>query len=137
MSLTGKCLCGAIAYEVNGELPTHDGTMPVPILCHCKQCQRQSGTAFAAAAMTPVAQLNITQGNALIKRYESSPGTFRSFCSQCGSMLFFAQNSAPQNIYFSLGTLDECTLKPRVHLYVSSKAPWYDIADNLPQHENE
>ena len=135
MFIGGKCLCGGVVYRINGELPTHDGNLPIPVMCHCTFCQQQTGSAFATVTMAPISQFVIVQGDELIKRYESSVGNFRSFCGHCGSMLFYIQTNEPYQIYFSLGTVENCTLKPQSHIFVRSKAAWHDIQDNLPKFE--
>ena len=75
-------------------------------------------------------------GEANVTWYESSPGTLRGFCNRCGSPLLsrFTQN---KSIYgLPLGALDDDPLiKPEMHVFVGTKAPWYDITDSLPQHE--
>lgn len=121
MSLQGRCLCGGVTYSIQGELPTEDGDLPLPVFCHCRTCQLLTGGAFFASSMVSTSQLTVATGSELLRRYESRPGVFRSFCSQCG------------RIYFSLGTVDGFATKPRAHIFVSRKAPWYDINDDLPR----
>jgi hypothetical protein len=85
--------------------------------------------------MVPMSQFTVTKGSELIKRYESRPGVFRSFCSHCGSPMFYESNGELGQIYFALGTVDGCAIKPRAHIFVRSKAQWYDINDDLPKFE--
>lgn len=74
------------------------------------------------------------EGAEYIKLYESSPGEHKSFCSECGSSLFTKFDSAPEILGFPLGTLDDDPkIKAARHVFVGSKAPWFDITDDLPQ----
>jgi len=102
--------------------------------CHCTQCRRASGTAFSANADVARAELWFTSGDALIREFESSPGRFRAFCSRCGSPLYKRTAERPEVMRVRLGLLeDDPQLQARVHVRVSSRAPWYEITDSLPQ----
>jgi hypothetical protein len=125
--LTGKCLCEGVRYEVTGKL----GALGY---CHCKQCQRASGSAFAANSAIARKDIRFVAGEDLIREYESSPGRFRAFCSRCGSPVYKRVHEQPESIRIRLGLLDgDPDLRARVHVFVASKAPWYEIADALPQ----
>jgi hypothetical protein len=120
--LRGGCLCGAVRYEIEGPLG------PV-ILCHCVQCRRASGTAFAANAS--VAGLRIVAGENRVNEFESSPGKLRASCRDCGSALYSAQDSRPGVRRVRLGTLDDDPgVKPAAHIWVGDKAPWFEIPDD-------
>jgi len=125
--LTGRCLCEGIRYEISGEL--------APLgYCHCKQCQRASGSAFAANSTVARRDLRFVAGEELLREYESSPGRFRVFCSRCGSPVYKRVSEQPDSVRIRLGTLDgDPKLRARVHVFVASKAPWYEITDSLPQ----
>jgi hypothetical protein len=70
----------------------------------------------------------------LLTRYESSPGTFRCFCSRCGSPLVSFFDVDANTAGLPLGALDDDPgVRPGCHLYVASKAPWYEITDELPR----
>jgi hypothetical protein len=135
MSLRGRCLCGGVTYQIDGELPTHDGDLPLPVYCHCTDCQLHTGGAFFASCMTPLSQFTVTKGSELLRRYESRAGVFRSFCGHCGSSMFYENDAEPGRLYFALGTVEGFTTRPRAHIFVRSKAPWYDINDDLPRFE--
>ena len=131
---TGKCLCEKIQYQVSGDIQDHDGNLPLPTYCHCKMCQRLSGSAFTVATMVKNEQFKWLCGEEHLKRYESSPNTYRSFCSNCGSSLAFESDEEQGLIYLNIGAINEtANLKPRSHIFVADKAPWHDINDNLPQ----
>lgn len=125
----GSCLCGTIEYGVSSELKavTH---------CHCSQCRKGHGAAFATYASAPAEALTIMSGAESLQAYESSRGVTRQFCSRCGSSLFWTDSSGQFSEWVSiaLGTLDT-PLRPRKqkHVNVGSKADWHDISDQHPQ----
>ncbi|HYV57440.1 MAG TPA: GFA family protein [Candidatus Nitrosopolaris sp.] len=126
--LDGGCLCGDVRFRIKGKLGPAG-------FCHCKQCQRASGSAFASNAPARTAYFEITSGGDLVTEYESSPGKFRAFCRRCGSPVYSRRDSEPDVRRIRLGTLDsDPERRPLAHLWVSSKAPWYSIADSLPQY---
>jgi len=127
----GGCLCGGVRYELNGEL----GTI---VICHCSRCRKAQGSAFAVNAPVPAARLRLLRGEELLTAYESSPGKFRVFCGRCGSPLFSRNTAMPDVLRLRIGSLDTPlppTVRPQHHIYASSKAGWYTIGDDLPQHE--
>lgn len=125
----GSCLCGQIKYEIHGALT---GVLN----CHCSMCRKAHGAAFRTRASVQVKDFRWLSGEYLLTHYESSRGEYRTFCKLCGSNLVtkFEHN---KDVYgFPLGTLDtDPEVKPAYHIFVGSKAPWFDIADDLPQHE--
>lgn len=127
-SIKGSCLCGKIRFEYSGELG--------PITqCHCTQCRKTSGTAFAANCSIDKSNYSIVSGEELIKEYESVPGKFRAFCSNCGSPVYSRRDSLPDKLRIRLGLLDtEIDRKPEFHIFVNSKAEWHDICDEIPQY---
>ena len=125
---TGGCLCGTIRYRITGKLG------PV-IYCHCSQCRRASGSAFAANAPVRTKYLEWEKGEDFIQEYESSPGKLRAFCRHCGSALYSRRRDRPDERRIRLGTLDGDPERRSVgHFFASSKAPWYEIEDDLPQY---
>jgi hypothetical protein len=119
-------LCGGIRYEVDAEVG------PVTN-CHCSQCRKASGAAFASNASVPAAAFRLISGAGLLTEWESSPGKRRSFCSRCGSPLLKRSDDNPDVIRLRLGCLDtDPGRKPSRHIYVGSKAPWFEITDALP-----
>jgi hypothetical protein len=122
----GSCLCGAVRYEIRGELGDFG-------YCHCTTCRKASGSAHAANAPVERANFQLTSGDTL-KEFESSPGKKRSFCGRCGSPIYAYLSATPELLRVRLGSLDTPFAKqPRAHTWVSDKAPWEPIADDLPQ----
>lgn len=123
----GSCLCGSITYSVDQELSDFG-------YCHCRSCQKASGSAHGANAGVDRQHVQIRDPQSLIREFESSPGKYRAFCSRCGSPLYAYLSNTPKLIRIRLGSLDTpFDKKPRGHTFVREKAPWHDIADRLPQ----
>ena len=129
--ITGRCLCGAVQFEINGRLGP-------AIHCHCSQCRRASGSAFAVNAPVRARYLRFRAGRDRISEYESTPGKFRAFCSRCGSPLYSRLTSNPETFRIRLGTLDgDPGRRPLAHFWVGSKATWHEITDGLEQFEGD
>jgi len=122
----GKCLCGAVKYEISGEMGpiTH---------CHCPSCQKAHATAFSSVSSVQPDDLKFTAGEALLKFYESSPGKKRYFCSNCGSQIY-AKREDQKHYILRMGTVDgDPGIRPVQHIFTRYKAPWYPIHDDIPE----
>lgn len=129
MTLHGSCLCGRIKYQIHGPLSD-------VLNCHCSMCRKLHASAFRTRAKVAAKDWEWVSGQNTIKFYESSPGEHKGFCSECGSSLVTRFDSNPDVIGFPLGTLDsDPGVKAERHVFVGSKAPWYDITDSLPQYK--
>ena len=129
--LTGGCLCGAVRYTVS-----------VPItelrMCHCRDCQKSTGTAGSVNAMVKSDTMKITQGTP--KRYtvtaDSGRTLHRFFCGDCGSPLFSRRELTPENSGLRIGTLDAehaAGMKIVAHIWTKSARPWAHIAPGTQQ----
>ncbi len=128
---TGSCLCGGIRFELSAELGKID-------ICHCQQCRKAQGVAFATNAPVAASALRITSGADLLKAYESSPGKRRWFCSQCGSPIYSQRDKRPDVVRIRVGTIDgPLNVRPHAHYHVASKSNWWDITDTLPRHATD
>ncbi len=125
---SGSCLCGAISYEIDGEIG--DG-----YYCHCKRCRKAGGSAFASNARISPNQFRLVSGQDVLKRYVSEEtGVARTFCGNCGSPIL-SERKSPPIMAVRLGTLDTPLAKgPIAHIFVDSKAEWNDITDDLPHY---
>jgi hypothetical protein len=124
--LTGSCLCGRVRYEI-------DGPMLVMGYCHCANCRKFTGSAFSAGGRVAAESFRWMEGEDLVQRYESSPGVHRCFCRHCGSSLASMPEGMPHVGVYS-GSLDcDPEARPALHLFVASKAPWFEIGDDLPR----
>jgi hypothetical protein len=127
--IRGSCLCGAVRYEIRGELGpmTH---------CHCSQCRKAHGAAFGTYARVNRRDFTLLSGETEIRSFPSSEGMLRTFCGRCGSTLQFIRESRPDTFSIAAGTLDDDPgIRPSLHIFAGSKAPWFHIADDLPRYE--
>jgi hypothetical protein len=125
--LTGSCLCEGVRFEISRELG------PVRY-CHCSRCRRTTGSAFSANSRIPSRCFELVQGDSSVREFEQPPGVVRAFCSHCGSPLYARLDSEPDALRVRLGTLREDPgLRPVAHGWVGSKAPWFEISDDLPR----
>jgi hypothetical protein len=127
VTIRGSCLCGLVSYEITGSFRGSGH-------CHCSRCRKSHGAAFATWAHVDPEQFRWISGVESIERYESSPGLERCFCTKCGSPLVATHSGKVREVV--LGTVDgDPGVRPSEHIFVGSKAPWYEIADALPQFE--
>jgi hypothetical protein len=123
----GSCLCRNVQYEIAGEIGEFG-------YCHCTSCRKASGTAHAANAPVRRIDFHLVSGADYLREFESSPGKVRVFCSRCGSPLYAYLRADLDIIRIRLGTLDTpFEREPMAHTWVSDKASWGPIDDNLPQ----
>lgn len=126
--IEGGCLCGGVRYEADGPLTylSH---------CHCSRCRKWHGA--ATGPYTPVLRerFRFVTGEDLLRTYTVDGGGDRTFCSTCGSSLFYAEFGADStHVVIAAGTLDgDPGVRPMLHIHVASKAPWHEITDDLPQ----
>ena len=125
--VTGSCLCGGVRYELSG-----------PFLqlahCHCSLCRKHHGAPFVSWLVGPLDSYRLLAGGDRVGRYDSSPGLHREFCTLCGSVLPTAMQEHGV-VVSPAGNLDgDFGSVPAHHMFVASKAPWYEITDDLPQY---
>ena len=131
MTMTGGCLCGAIRYESSGE--------PVFALqCHCRDCQRSSGTAYIAAVRVPSAGFRITKGTPKCYVAKSDAGNeiTRTFCGDCGSPLYVQVSTRLDLVGLRVGTLDDPSwFHAEADIFVRSAQPWDHMDPAIPKYD--
>ena len=126
--LTGTCLCGQIEYRVAD-------AFLYAMYCHCSLCRRMTGSAFKALAGIERSKLALTRGQDATAIFGDSEDWHNVSCRHCGSLLYAAVRDGAC-VHVSMGTLvDTPAIRPTMHIFVGSKAPWYEITDDLPQHD--
>jgi hypothetical protein len=125
--IRGSCLCGAVRFEIDKvRALTH---------CHCVNCRKLAGAAFATYAHVDADKFRFVAGEDMTVSYESSPGSFRHRCRTCGCPTPGKASYLP-TVSIPAGLLDDDPeVRPRLHVFTSSRAPWWTIQDDLPQHE--
>ena len=110
-SRTGGCMCGAVRYELASD-PFECGW------CHCRTCQLSSGAPAMVFASVPVGDFRWTQGKGSVKRVQSSSFGYRVFCGDCGTPLYMRVEHEPNEIDFSVATLDQPGIvTPEFHIF--------------------
>lgn len=124
--LSGRCLCGAVHYVV-------DDAFVYALNCHCSKCRRATGSAFKPFGGIERQKLAVTQGAEHLLTFGDAHACHDVHCGQCGSLLFSVVRESAW-VHVTLGTLvDSPAIRPSAHIFVGSKAPWYEITDSLPQ----
>jgi hypothetical protein len=128
MAIRGSCLCGTVRYEIVAPFTAM-------LSCHCSMCRKHHGAPFATYANTTLSGFRWTSGELTLGHYAASANYSRSFCTTCGSVAPSLMPDADL-AFVPAGTLDDDPgIRVQGHMFVGSKAPWYVIADSLPQHE--
>ena len=127
--IKGNCECKKISFEITQEIKYFSH-------CHCSQCRRCNGSAFATFIEVEKSFFKYDSDIKYLKSYASSKDCQRIFCQICGSNIMFLHKSKPEKYYVSAGVLNgDLSLPEAHHVFVGSKANWYDITDNLKQHQ--
>ncbi|WP_163134423.1 GFA family protein [Agarivorans sp. Alg241-V36] len=129
MAITGECFCGAIKYQVDGEL--HDARS-----CHCSRCRKAFSAQASAYALVKPGEFSWLAGESLLTSYIGEQGFGLQFCSKCGSTLVGVYQEEVHGV--TLGCLNgDPNIKLSRHIYVDSKASWELIADGVPQFKKQ
>jgi hypothetical protein len=126
--MTGGCLCGAVRYEVQGK-------SLFAVHCHCRDCQRASGTGHMPVLGMPKAFFKVTgKPSSYTIKGKSGLGTTRHFCPTCGSLLFGMADMAPESVSVYVGTLDDPSVfQPEAILFARDRQSWDELAESLPE----
>ncbi|MFZ8983123.1 MAG: GFA family protein [Steroidobacteraceae bacterium] len=125
-----SCLCGAMAWQV-------EGTPLMMLNCHCSRCRHARGAAHATNAFYKPAQFSWVQGAELGAHYKVPEAEFftQDFCTRCGSPTPWVMEKF-NRVMLPAGSFDDDPgARATAHIFASSKAPWFEIEDDLPQHE--
>ena len=126
----GSCLCGAVRFRIE----------PAPRevwFCHCGQCRKAQGTAFAASVPVPLAHFVLESGGEHLNAWRSTPVKARWFCSQCGSPIY-SQVDGRDMLRVRAGVLElSVALTPVGHIHVADRASWDHFSDDLPQYPGQ
>ena len=127
--LKGYCECKKVSFEINQKIKYFSH-------CHCSQCRRTHGSAFASFIEVDKSCFKYHSGHEHIKSFSSSKLCKRIFCQCCGSNIMFLDETKSNKYYVSVGAIDGSPKLPKAHhVFVGSKASWFEINDNLKQHD--
>jgi hypothetical protein len=123
--MTGGCLCGQVRYSASAD-------PAIVVVCHCKDCQKQSGTAFSIEIGVPKSTMSIKgQVKTFHHTGDSGQPVERIFCPECGSPITSEIVVIPELSFIKGHTLDDTSwLDPKMHIYCDSKAQWTVIPDD-------
>jgi len=122
--MTGSCLCGSVQFEV---------TEPFERIaaCHCETCKKLSGGAGTVSGRVRTGAIRLLAGEDLVKSFQPSEGSMKTFCSECGSNLFGAGWPKSESTSVRLSALDEpYEGKIGSHIFIRSLAPWEVLPDD-------
>ena len=121
---SGGCLCGGVRYECHAE-------PAMTAVCHCKHCQKTSGSAFSVVIGVPTASVQVTKSTTLATYNDqgtSGQSVLRKFCSACGAPVISDAAAFPGILFIKVGTLDETgSIKPTLHIWTASAQAWVSI----------
>lgn len=125
---TGGCLCGNVRFAIDGE-------PRIQVLCHCRMCQRASGSAFMPLLFVEREAFTLTKGEP--HAFRSSATLVRHFCPNCGSPVFVERTSSGRYGVL-VGALDETrAFQPTMHICFDASPEWLELADDLPRHDEK
>jgi hypothetical protein len=125
--LKGRCECSAVRYRVRDEFLYAAN-------CHCSNCRASTGSAFKAFAGIEREKLEIVEGSETMLVWGDDDAN-HTRCGICGSLLFSVVREGAY-VHMALGSLaDDPGIRPTEHIFVGSKAPWFEITDGLVQNE--
>lgn len=120
-------MCEKVSYQIEGKLG--------PVFnCHCLKCRRWHGAAFRTRASINRSQFKWLSGKQILSQYQSSEMVTKYFCENCGSALISSYKNRPEVLGIPLGALEgDLTIDNQAHIFVDSKASWYEICDGNKQ----
>jgi hypothetical protein len=128
VTIKGSCLCGDVSLRIEGPLRNAR-------FCHCANCRKFSGTAYAAWGLVQAEHLTVTPPESKVTKFNSGKG-LRAFCTSCGSPLWYEPAGMPQLLGIPLGVIDAGDVpKPAMHVWTKSKVDWISMPDDCPVHE--
>ena len=127
MKGSGRCLCGDVTYSFDGKINWAGH-------CHCESCRRNTSSPVTTFFAVNHESYEFTGKTPAI--YESSPGVRRHFCGTCGSPVGFDADKYGHEMHFYIAALDDpASIEPQFHVFHAEKLPWFEIADDLPRHD--
>jgi hypothetical protein len=123
--IEGGCLCGRVRFSADAE-PAFVG------VCHCKDCQKFTGTAYATVVGIPAATLKVTgTTKTFTKNGDSGKPVHRRFCPECGSGIMDEAEALPGMVLLNAGSLDDASwARPAMQIYCDSAQPWARLAED-------
>ncbi|MDH5444118.1 MAG: GFA family protein [Gammaproteobacteria bacterium] len=125
----GSCLCGKVRFSINGGIRNI-------VYCHCSQCRKAQGSAFATNGIVKADEFEFESGESELTGFLSGGDQTKYFCKHCGSPIMSKRTSIPDELRVRLGTIEsDISERPQAHIFVTSKSNWEDISGDIPQYE--
>ena len=126
-SIHGSCGCRRVRFEA--QFPSRFVSH-----CHCENCRRAHGAAFVTFAGFLAEQVTVTTGSELLRRFLTEKNSTRTFCTNCGSTIFYEGPDYPGEIHAAVGNLEgELDRAPSNHAFSVEAPDWCPITDDLPR----
>lgn len=126
--IKGSCLCGQVTYHSTAEEPA------MTAICHCPDCQKQSGAAFSTNVLVPTESVEFegeSRGQFVMKG-ASGQDVIRNFCTNCGSPLTTELPAFSNLSAVKAGTLDDNSwVKPNIQIWCDTAKPWRKIDESI------
>jgi hypothetical protein len=130
-SYFGRCLCEKVRFVITGKIKDI-------IYCHCSQCRKAQGSAFAANGNVAADHFHFLYGEHELTAYRSSEKRVKYFCQHCGSPILSKNTDFPGIIRVRIGSIEsDIKERPCAHIFTASKANWEEIEGALPQYEEK
>jgi hypothetical protein len=125
--LLGSCLCGGVRLRITGPFLSAS-------YCHCRHCQKRTGSPASAQARVAQEHFELLGGHDLLASYVVGEGTrAKVFCRRCGSSLFSGEPLSEPEVSVRLGLFDDDPgIRPEVRAFTDSAASWAPAPDDLP-----
>lgn len=123
---SGGCLCGKVRYKSDAD-PSFVG------ICHCRNCQKTTGSAFAVVVAVAQSELALQgQLKSFTDKGDSGKKLYRRFCPGCGSAVLDEAEAMPGVVMLNAGTLDDPSwVRPTMQIYCDSAQPWVQLGGGL------
>lgn len=126
---TGACLCGTVKFEILGPIKNI-------VYCHCSQCRKAQGSAFATNGIVAAGEFLFIAGEDNLSAYRHGADQSKYFCKTCGSPIISRRDASPGEVRIRLGTLDgDISERPVAHIFAASKANWEALCGELPRYD--
>lgn len=130
-AITGSCFCKTVQYRIKSAIA-------MAVNCHCNNCKKISGGAFASLAVVREKHLEITSGEESLATYQLSENLKKHFCSRCGSPIFNRNSRYPGRCMLALGSLDNpAIVTPSVNVHCENRLAWVSLDETLQNFEQE
>jgi hypothetical protein len=125
----GQCLCGSVQFKLHQKITDI-------IICHCSECRKVQGTAFATNGNVKNENFEFISGENNLTEFKENTNKSRFFCQTCGSPIMAKLKNNPDYTRIRLGTITNDIKEPiEKHIFTDSKANWDNICDTIAQHK--